>query len=112
MNDRSLLTFQNTVFDYVIFLSYFFYFIALFGVSSSAPQYFTTLQYWTKVYISVFLVIRFNMFRKIKFNYLDQKIAFQAGMFLLATTVIEQIIERYLNEIKYFFKNNVFLKNY
>ena len=102
MNNKSILTFQNTVFDYVIFLSYFFYFVALIGVSSSAPHYFETLQYWTKLYISVFLVIRFNVFRKIKFNYLDQKIAFHAGVFLIATTVIQQIIEKYLKEIKDF----------
>ena len=105
MDDKSILTFQNTVFDYVIFLSYLFYFVALFGVSSSAPQYLATLQYWTKLYISVFLVIRFNVFRKIKFNYLDQKIAFHAGMFLIATTVIQQIIEKYLKQIKEFLKN-------
>jgi hypothetical protein len=97
---KSLLKIQNTIFDYVIFLSYFLYFCALLGISSSAPEYLETLQYWTKIYVSIFLIIRFNMFRKISFNYLDQKIAFHAGIFLLATTVIQQLLERYLNKIK------------
>ena len=101
---KSLLKIQNTIFNYVIFLSYFLYFIALFGISSTAHQYLETLQYFIKIYISIFLIIRFNVFRKITFNYLDQKIAFHAGIFLLATTIIQQIIDNYLTEIKNIFE--------
>ena len=105
---KSILTIQNTIFNYVIFISYILYFIALLGISSSAPEYLEKIEYWVRIYISIFLIVRFNMFRKITFNYLDQKIAFHAGVFLLATTIIQQILMNYLDKIKSFSKKIIF----
>lgn len=99
---------QNTLFNYFIFLSYALYFIILFGLSTSAPQYLDTMQYWVKIYIGLFLVIRFNYFTKISFNELDKKIAFSAGLFLLATTFISQITASYLKEIQQYFLNKLY----
>lgn len=104
---HKLFTIQNTFFSYVILVSYFLYFIALFGLSSTAPNYLNELQYWVKIYVSLFLIWRFNWFRKIKFNELDKKIAFSAGLFLLTTTFIDQMINSYLIKIKQKIENNI-----
>jgi len=40
------------------------------------------------LYISIFLIWRFNPFRHVKFTKLDATIAFNAGVFLLSTLVI------------------------
>lgn len=97
---KELFIIQNRFFGYIIFTSYLLYFIALFGLSASAPNYLNKLQYWVKIYVSLFLIWRFNWLRKIKFNELDKKIAFTAGLFLLTTTFIDQIINSYLQKIK------------
>jgi len=95
---------QNTAFNYIVIATYILYFLIAFGLSANAPEYLETLQYWIKIYISVFLIIRFNYFRKIHFNELDQRVAFAAGIFLLTTTVINQFITNYLKEIQEYAK--------
>ena len=89
---KDLTDFQNTIFNYVIIISYILYFLIFFGLSTSAPEYLETLQYWTKIYVSLFLMIRFNVFRKVQFTDFDRKVAFNAGFFLLTTTLFDQIM--------------------
>lgn len=91
---------QITIFNYIIFFSYALFFIAFFGIWANAPDYLDELQYWTKIYVSLFLIWRFNWFRNVKFTELDKKIAFSAGLFLLTTTFINQILHIYLNQAK------------
>jgi hypothetical protein len=107
MTKISLYNIQNTIFNYVIFISYFLYFIIAFGFSTSAPQYLEDLQYWVKIYISIFLIYRFNFFRKIQFTELDRKVAFSAGLFLFTTTIFDQILTNYLTKIKNKVKNYI-----
>jgi hypothetical protein len=97
--------FQNTVFTWVIVITYLLYFSIAFGLSANAPDYLETLQYWVKIYISLFLIIRFNFFRKVKFTELDRRVAFAAGLFLLTTTFVNQIITNYLKEIQTYIAN-------
>jgi len=100
MKSTSLYNIQNTVFNFIIIISYFLYIIISLGLSASAPQYLETLQYWVKIYISFFLMYRFNLFRKIQFNELDRKVAFSAGLFLFSTTIFNQLLVKYLTNIK------------
>lgn len=96
---------QNTIFNGVIFITYTLYFLIIFGISKRAPEYLETLQYWVKIYVSVFLIIRFNFLRKVQFTDLDRKIAFTAGLFLLTTTIIDQIVRTYFLKAKKYFNN-------
>ena len=98
--NKELHKFQYQAFNIITFLSFVLYFIIASGVSSSAPEYLGTLQSYTKLYVSLFLILRFNPFRRVRFTTLDAKIAFSAGMFLLATTAINTILMNYLNTIK------------
>jgi hypothetical protein len=107
MSKLNLYEFQNNAFNYVIIISYGLYFTIALGVFGNAPHYLETLQYWVKIYISLFLIYRFNSFNKIKFSDLDRKVAFSAGVFLLSTTIVGQILDIYLNDAKSFIQTHV-----
>lgn len=98
--NQSLHEFQNHMFDIVSIVLYILYVGILLGVSTRAPQYLETVQYYLKVYISLFLVIRFNGLRDIQFTELDRKIAFTAGIFLLSSTVLTRVISYFRKEEK------------
>ena len=104
--NKDLHKIQHKAFDIITFLSFALYFIIALGLSSNAPEYLGTLQSYNKLYVSLFLIWRFNPFRRVKFTELDAKIAFSAGMFLLTTTAFEGILKYYLNEIKSMFTFN------
>lgn len=104
MPTDNIISLQNTIFNVVIFITYTLYFLIIFGISKRAPEYLETLQYWVKIYVSLFLIIRFNFLRKVQFTDLDRKIAFTAGLFLLTTTIIEQIFRNYFLKTKRYLK--------
>lgn len=107
MSKEDLYNIQNTIFNYIIFISYFLYILIALGVSAKAPQYLEDIQYWVKIYVSLFLIYRFNFLRKIQFTELDRKVAFSAGLFIFTTTIFNQILVTYLKEIKSFAKQYI-----
>ena len=100
MLSKKIYDVQNRAFDIFIFISWVLYFAILFGVSVNAPSYLDNVDYYAKLYVSLFLLYRFNVFRKISFTDLDRKIAFSAGVFLFATTALNQTLTTYLDPIK------------
>jgi hypothetical protein len=97
---KNIHIFQNRMFDTIMYITYALYIIVALGLSAKAPQYLDDLLYFTKLYVSLFLVYRFNPFRKVKFTNLDAKIAFSAGTFVLATTAIDSVIKSYLYRLR------------
>ena len=95
---------QNKIFDAVLFITYILYIAIALGISANAPEYLDELQYYIKLYISLFLIYRFNPFRRVKFTGLDAKIAFNAGWFLFATTIVNSVLITYLDNIKQYLK--------
>lgn len=96
------LEFQEKIFDAIMTGIFILYIIVALGLSASAPMYLSTLEYYIRIYVSIFLLYRFNPFRRIKFTELDRKIAFNAGLFLITTTALNQILENFKTEIKEF----------
>jgi len=110
---------QYKFFDTIIKLTYFLTFISVLGISSYAPEYLETLNNFTRIYVCLFLIWRFNPFRDSKFNplrasklvftNLDRKIAFNAGLLILSTTVINKYMlglkDRLVEYIKTHFLN-------
>lgn len=94
--NKSIHEFQEKMFMFVIILSWLLYIAVAFGLWNKAPLYLNDLQYYTKIYVSSFLLLRFNPFRNIEFTDLDRSIAFSAGIFLLGTTVINTFLEKYI----------------
>ncbi len=91
---------QSQAFSFIMYLTWVLYFIILLGLSANAPEYLSSLQYYVKIYVSLFLVIRFNPFRYHRFTELDAQIAFSAGMFLLTTSAIDKLLITYLKEVR------------
>jgi hypothetical protein len=97
---QNIHNFQNRMYDIVVYITWLLYIIIALGLSANAPQYLDDLQNFVKLYVSLFLIYRFNPFRNVKFTDLDAKIAFSAGIFLLATTAINNILHKYLSQLK------------
>ena len=102
--------FQIRMYDIVMYITWLLYFAIALGISVNAPEYLITLQSFLKIYISLFLIYRFNPFREVKFTGLDAKIAFSSGVFLLGTTAIDGIIKNYISTFKEYIK--IFKFNY
>jgi hypothetical protein len=94
---------QEKMFNIVIFINYVLYFIIILGISINAPDYLSSLDYYVKMYISGFLLLRFNPFRKVVFTELDRKIVFSAAIFIFTTTAINSLLITYLKKIKGYF---------
>jgi hypothetical protein len=92
--------FQNTTFNIIRALSWGLYIFILFGITTTAPQYLNDLNYYVQIYVSLFLIYRFNPFRNVKYTELDVKITFAAGVFLLFTTAIGSLMKTYIANIK------------
>jgi len=105
MNQKDLYAFQSQAFTFIMYLTWILYFIILLGLSAKAPQYLNDLQYYVKIYVSFFLILRFNPFRRTRFTELDASIAFSAGVFLLTTTAIDKIVITYLKDIKAYLRS-------
>ena len=78
---------QDRFFDITILVSYILYFIIYFRLISKAPEYLFILQTAVKLYISLYLMLKFNYFTHLPFNNFDKKIVFNAGVFLFTTIV-------------------------
>ena len=92
---------HERLYDYAIYISYILYALALFGLSNYAPEYLDSLRDFIKLYISLVLIIKFNPFTH-KSGYIstfDKKLVFSAGVFLLLTTSITTIVEKYIVDI-------------
>ena len=99
MFNKDIHRFQNKIYDIVVYVTWALYIAIALGLSANAPQYLDDLQYYVKMYVSLFLIYRFNPFRRVKFTGLDAKIAFSAGVFLLTTTAINTILIAYVKNI-------------
>ena len=88
--------FQMYMFDLATILVYILYIAIAIGLSFNAPQYLSDLQYYMKIYVSVFLMYRFNPLRQIVLSDLDRKIAFLSGVFLFVDVILEKLVVKYI----------------
>jgi hypothetical protein len=110
----NIFSIQNHLFTVTIIISYILIFISILGLSSNAPIYLNTLDYYLRIYICLFLILRFNPFNKYftiyknsdnKFNDLDRRIAFSAGLFILTTSILNNYVDDFKNFINIFNPN-------
>lgn len=96
---KELHNFQHNLVDLIQIITIILYIAISFGLSKLAPQYLSSLQRFLKIYVSLFLIYRFNAFREVKFTELDRKIAFDAGVLLIGSDIINYIINNYSDDI-------------
>jgi len=91
---------QEYFFYFVIYGGYIALILSFLGVNKFHHKYVDDVNYYFNVYISLFLLLRFNPFRQnIIFTTLDRDIAFSAGWFIFTNTIIKQ----YANQIQTLF---------
>ena len=96
--------FHEKIFLYIFYGSWIIYFITLIGTIQYGSEYLDFMREGLKIYVALFLIIKFNPFtNKTSFTQFDRRIAFQAGVFLLSTTILNNIIINYTDTIKHFF---------
>ncbi len=81
--------FQEKLFDFVLYTTYILYLVIFIGLSVNAPHYLNIVDFFFKLYISLFLIWRFNPFRTVPFTGLDKKIIFNAAIFILIITITD-----------------------
>ena len=92
---------HENIFLYVLYATWFIYFASLIGTVSFGISYLDLLREILKIYISLFLIIKFNPFQKIQdFSKFDRRVAFEAGLFLFSTTILNKLMELYLTHMK------------
>jgi hypothetical protein len=100
---------QEYFFDIILNITYILIIIIALGLSQIAPTYLQTLNYYIKLYISLFLIWRFNPFRNVNtFTTLDIKIAFNAGLFIVTTTFLQDLLSKIPNDYVKNKLNNIF----
>jgi hypothetical protein len=82
---------QNILFDITLIIWAVLLVLTYFHVFESAPYYLDAVNNGIKIYISLFLLWRFNDFRKVEFTTLDKKIIFNAALYLFFSTILVQI---------------------
>jgi hypothetical protein len=98
--NQKLYEYQNFFFNIFIVLSYVLIVISFLGFSNTAQSYLITMDYYVRIYICLFLIWRFNPFRKLdNFTDLDRKIAFSAGIFILTTSALNKYLIYFKDKI-------------
>jgi hypothetical protein len=82
---------QNILFDIALIIWFVLLILTYFQVVESAPYYLDLINTVIKIYISLFLLWRFNDFRKVEFTNLDKKIIFNGALYLFFSTVLVKI---------------------
>lgn len=86
---------QELLFNFVLFLMYSLYFVEWLGFSKTATTYLTMLDNIIKMYVSLFLIFRFNPLRHTRFTNFDRRVVFTCALYVIATTTINTIIKTY-----------------
>ena len=96
-NNNSYATYQSIVFNLLIYGCYILYFLSLFEFLPSQQKFISTVRYVVSIYAGLFLIIRFNRFRKkIIFNDFDRKVAFHAGVFIVYANILQLYLVPYI----------------
>lgn len=90
---KAIHKFQSKALNVISIVTIILYLGIFLGLWASAPQYLSDLQYYIKIYVGLFLIYRFNPFRNIKFTDLDRRIAFTAGMLLVASYILQYVFD-------------------
>jgi hypothetical protein len=103
--NKKIYKFQFYFFNFLLITSWILIIFSYFQLSQTAPKLLETIDYYLRIYICIFLILRFNPFRTIKFNTLDQQIAFQSGILILTTTALNKYLQTASEKIQELRKN-------
>ena len=95
---------HEKIYLFFYYLAWILYIFSIIGLSQFGSKFFDEIQHYLRIYISLFLIIKFNPWGIIsksgKISRFDRIIAFQAGIFILTTTLLNNIITNYFKFYK------------
>ena len=95
---------KHFIIDWMIYITFIIFILLFLGIIQKEPTYVSQVIFVFKVFISLYLMYRFNDFRKnVKFTELDRKVCFLAGTYLLLFSFAD-LINDYSKKIKEFLK--------
>uniref|UniRef100_A0A6C0CID5 Uncharacterized protein n=1 Tax=viral metagenome TaxID=1070528 RepID=A0A6C0CID5_9ZZZZ len=98
-----LWTFHTSTYLWLVLIVHIVYLAVLVGIVDTAPEYIDKLESYIKVYVALFLVLRFNKYTGTStFTPLDRKIVFTAGLVVLSTSALNWVVDSYKKEVKAF----------
>ena len=90
---------HEKIYLFFYYLAWILYIFSLIGLTQFGFKFFDGVQRYLRIYISLFLIIKFNPWGIVsksgKITKFDRIIAFQAGIFILTTTLLNKVISNY-----------------
>jgi predicted neutral ceramidase superfamily lipid hydrolase len=92
---------HTSAYLWAIFFIHVTYAIVLVGFVETEPSYLADIEYYVKVYATIFLIWRFNPYSHTRhFTEIDRRIVFSVALFVLTTSVLKHVIQKYRPQIK------------
>lgn len=93
------LNWHEHAYNYLIYISFLLYFIAITGLIIVNPSYLTYIKTITNLYVSIILIIKFNPLRKIKkLTDFDKNLIFSSAMLILLSSSLGLALENFLKK--------------
>lgn len=97
----------ESVFTYTVLLLNIAYVALALGLLTKKPEILNKIDYVLKIFISIFLVWRFNPVFPAKFTEFDRKVVFSAGLFIFTITIVNMYLKTYVDKAKEYAKKGV-----
>jgi hypothetical protein len=92
---------HTSAYLWAIFFIHVTYAVVLVGFVETEPSYLVDIEYYVKVYATIFLIWRFNPYSQNRhLTEIDRRIVFSVALFVLTTSVLKHVIEKYRPQIK------------
>lgn len=92
-------SFTQKAYYFITISIWIMYIIALTGVITFNPTYISTLDNVAKLYVAIFLILRFNPFIKnVEMTKFDKEVVWSAGVFLLLSSTITIAAKTYFKD--------------
>ena len=91
---------HKKIFIYGLYTSYVLFALVLLGVSTTAPKYLSSLEKFLKLYVSLFLLWKFNPLKNERMTNFDRRVVFSCALFLLTTSFLTDAVMTYLQRFK------------
>ena len=92
---------QYNVFKYTARFFWVLLILSFIGITFLPKPWVDRVHHWVILYVSIYLIVRFNPFVTFEYNKLDQKVAYTSGLFLFMTTIYIQyfgFLQPYIDE--------------
>ena len=86
----------RNIYNFINISMWVLYIIALTGILNYNPIYLTTLDTIIKLYVAIFLIVRFNPFVEIVMTKFDKQFAWSGGILLLLSSTITVAFKSYI----------------